>query len=216
MKKHALFERKGYFWAENNLLLFPHTRATQFSNVFVKAAELLEQLFDKLPCNVCCTYAVSTSAFHQEEELPFRGRKLLAVRLLFLRLRGLIIFRPKFHKETWLLICNLKLFYRTLCSQYKHRFQREEFAFGHKKRVCTNFHLTVKLASSVFVLWAFTGFVCFFPATFTKICEKIGSPSLFFFRRRVMFLKQTNLANQVCIHYYNTTHCSLSGFRKLF
>ena len=42
-------------------------------------------------------------------------------------------FQPKIHKVTWLLICNLTVIYKNLRSQYKHLFQREEFAFGHEE-----------------------------------------------------------------------------------
>ena len=54
-------------------------------------------------------------------------------------------------------------------------------------------------------------------ARFGTFYEKIGSLSLVsLFRRRVMFLTKKVLANQVCIQYYNTTHCSLVEFRRLF
>ena len=69
LRRNATYELKTSYCS------FSHTRATQSSNLFVNATELLEQLFDKLRCHVCCTYAVSTSAHHQEEELHFRQGK---------------------------------------------------------------------------------------------------------------------------------------------
>ena len=67
----------------------------------------------------------------------------------------------------------------------------------------------------MFFLWVFTGFFSFFGKIQNILWEK-GSFSLFFlFRRRVMFLTKKILANQVCLHYYNTIHCSPFEFRKL-
>ena len=66
LRSNATYEVK------TNYCLLSHTRATQSSNFFSKATVFFEQLFDKLNCHVCCTYAVITSAHRQEEKLPFR------------------------------------------------------------------------------------------------------------------------------------------------
>ena len=87
-KSTHFLRRNATFWLKTKYCLFPHTRATQSSNLFVKATELLKEQFDKLRCHDCCAYAVSTGAHHQEKELPFRQGKELAVRLLFLRMEG--------------------------------------------------------------------------------------------------------------------------------
>ena len=51
---------------------------------------------------------------------------------------------------------------------------------------------------------------------FKTLYETIGRLLLFFlFRRKVMFLAKEIFANQDCVQYYNTTQCSLVGFRKL-
>ena len=89
-KNTQFFEKKRYHWAENNLCLFSNTRATLTSDLFVKAIEFSEQVFDRLRYHFCCIYAVSTSSHHQEEELRFRQGKQLAILLPILRLRGLI------------------------------------------------------------------------------------------------------------------------------
>ena len=97
-KTRNFLRRNAAFELKTNYCFFSHTRATQTSDLFVKAIEFLEQLFDKLRCHFCCTYAVSSSAHYQEEELRFRQGKELAVQLLFSRLRGLITLYTKVHK----------------------------------------------------------------------------------------------------------------------
>ena len=69
LRRNATFELKTKY------CLFAQTRATRSSNLIVKGTQFFEQLFDKLRFHVCCTYAVRTSAYHQEEELHFRQWK---------------------------------------------------------------------------------------------------------------------------------------------
>ena len=215
-KNTQFFEKKHYVGAENKLF-FSHNRATQSSNFFVKATELLEQLFDMLWCHVCCTYAVSTSAHHQEEEIPFRQWKYLAVRLFFLKLRGLITFQPKIHKVTWLLICNLSVIYKNLRSLYKHLVQREEFAFGHEETCLHDFssHCQTRqfhdFSMSVHKLFSF-----FFRQALEHLWKNRQSSIVFSFSKECHAFDKKIFASQVCIKYYNTTSCSLVGFRKLF
>ena len=99
-----------------------------------------------------------------------------------------------------------------LRSQYKHLFQREEFAF-----VFTQFFLSLSSLPVPSFFWECSQDMFVFPAMFTAFYEKIGSLSMFFlFRRSIMFLTTKTLANQVCIHFFNTTHCSLIVFREPF
>ena len=77
-KNTHFFGKKRYLWAENKILPFFLTleqRSPQTLLLFAVLIELLDQLFDKLRCRTCSTYALSTSAHHQEEELLFRQGK---------------------------------------------------------------------------------------------------------------------------------------------
>ena len=95
-------------------------------------------------------------------------------------------------------------------------FKEDSLVSNTRKRVCTTFPLTVKFSSSVVLLWVFTEIFRFFPAKFWTFFEKIGSLSSFSFQMSVMFLTTKTLANQVSNQKYNTTHCSLVRFRKLY
>ena len=106
-----------------------------------------------------------------------------------------------------------------MCSQNKHLLQREEYAFGHEETCFHTFSSHCQACQfRVFSMSVHRIFSFFWQGLehFMTFYEKICSLSLFRFRRRVMFLTKKILANQVFIPYYNTTHCSLVRFLKLF
>ena len=76
-------------WKQILALPFSHPRVSQTSDLFVKAIEVFEHVFDKRQSHACCTYAVIEIAYQQKEEIAFLHAKWLAIRLLSLRLRSL-------------------------------------------------------------------------------------------------------------------------------
>ena len=96
-----------------------------------------------------CTYAVSTIAYHQEEELFYQQRKQLAIRLLFLRLRGLIAFKTRIHMVSSPLFCNIKVIHRTFAVKTKTSITERSLLLDTRKHVCPIFPPIVQLASHV-------------------------------------------------------------------
>ena len=79
----SLEDVQPLIWKQITALCFSHTRASQTSDLFVKAIEVFEHVFDKRQSHSCCTYAVIKIAYQQKEELAFRLGKWLAIRLFF-------------------------------------------------------------------------------------------------------------------------------------
>ena len=137
VKKHA------FFWEETLPLSW-----NQIIAFFLTLEQRSPQTYLSSPLsfwNNCLTsYDVMSAALTLSIQVPIIKKKSYLSNgewnwLLVSYFWGLITFKPKIHKVTWRLICNLKVIYKNLPSQYKHLFQREEFALGREETCLNNF-----------------------------------------------------------------------------
>ena len=142
--KNTLFlRRNATFELKTNYCLFSHTRAMQSSNLWVLNQRSQDHwafgttvwhfTMSCLP-HLRCQYKCSSG-----RRATFPTRKIKSRSSpVFEAERPHYLFKPKIHKVTWLLICNLKVIFKNLRRQYKHLFQREDFAFGHEETCLHN------------------------------------------------------------------------------
>ena len=83
------------------------------------------------------------------EKKSYLLAKIVTIRLLFSRFRGLIIFLIRIRRLTWPLFCILKVIEKIYAVITKNSF-KEKSLLSDRKHVCTIFLVSVELASLVF------------------------------------------------------------------